>query len=103
MPKRLASWPDATFTVTKANGTEIHVAIGGRDRWALEQLIEAGTKGVTPIDNPAPRWGAYIHKLREAGVHVETVTEVHGGPFADTHARYVLRDHVCLLGQEAAA
>jgi len=42
-------------------------------------------------DNPAPRWSAYVHNLRESGVEIETVTEPHGGDFAGHHGRYVLR------------
>jgi hypothetical protein len=47
--------------------------------------------GCTPITEPAPRWAAYVHKLRELGVPVETVTEPHAGAFPGHHARYVLR------------
>src|SRR5665811_1625975 len=32
----------------------------GRDAWALDQLIRAGKRGCTPIDNPAPRWSHYV-------------------------------------------
>jgi hypothetical protein len=38
----------------------------GRDAWALGELITAGTEGCTPIDNPAPRWSAYVHKAKHA-------------------------------------
>jgi hypothetical protein len=36
------------------------------------------------------------------GVVIETVTEKHGGPYAGTHARYVLRSDVIVLGREHA-
>lgn len=71
--------------------------ISGRDEWALRQLIAAGQKGCTPIDNPAPRWSAYIHKLRRMGIDIETVDERHGGPFPGRHARYVLHSLVRAL------
>jgi hypothetical protein len=32
------------------------VTVVGRDLWALTELIEAGERGCTPIDQPAPRW-----------------------------------------------
>lgn len=70
--------------------TALRIVIKGRVRWALEALIRAGSKGCTPIDNPAPRWAAYVHKLRKLGVSVETVHEIHQGPFPGNHARYVL-------------
>jgi Winged helix domain len=54
-------------------------------------LISAGLVGVTPIDRPAPRWSHYVYKLRRAGIHVETIDEAHGGPYAGHHARYILR------------
>ena len=67
----------------------------GRDEWALRQLMAAGGQGCTPIENPAPRWSAYIHDLRhEHGLDIETVPERHGGPFPGTHARYVLHSDV---------
>jgi len=50
----------------------------------------AGSIGCTPINQPAPRWSAYIFNLRALNVPVETITETHKGAFAGTHARYVL-------------
>jgi hypothetical protein len=67
----------------------------GRDAWALWELIRAGEKGCTPMDAPAPRWSAYVHKLRsEYALPIETVHEVHEGPFKGVHGRYVLRAKV---------
>ena len=67
----------------------------GRVAWAFGELLMAGRCGVTPIDNPAPRWSAYIFTLRtEYGLDIETVNEPHGGPYPGTHARYVLRTRV---------
>ena len=69
----------------------------GRDAWALQNLMRAGVKGCTPIDHPGPRWSHYVFKLRKAGFVVETIHEGHEGPFAGTHARYVLRSQVSIL------
>lgn len=78
----------------------------GRDAWALRNLVNAGAVGCTPIDHPGPRWSHYVFKLRGFGFLIETVNENHGGQFAGTHARYVLRSKVEILresdGQEAA-
>lgn len=71
--------------------------LNGREAWALKALIERGENGVTPIDNPAPRWSHYIFKLRGYGIAIETINEPHGGPFSGTHARYVLRSPVTVL------
>jgi Winged helix domain len=67
------------------------VTLRGRDAWALLALQAANDSGCTSIDNPGPRWSGYVHKLRRAGITVETIREPHGGPFPGQHARYVLR------------
>lgn len=56
-----------------------------------------------PIDNPAPRWSGYVHKLRKAGIVIETIRESHGGPFAGEHARYVLRTEITILEIEGGS
>lgn len=81
------------YRIEGAQGAYL-LEIAGRDEWALRQLLAAGAKGCTPIDNPAPRWSAYIHKLRRMGIEIETVDERHGGPFPGRHARYVLHSPV---------
>jgi hypothetical protein len=75
----------------------------GRDAWALLKLIAAGEAGCTPIDTPGPRWSHYVFKLRRAGFFIETIDESHGGPFAGSHARYVLRSRVTILQQMGQA
>ena len=75
----------------------------GRLAWALLQLITAGEKGVTPIDNPGPRWSGYVFDLRQAGIVIETIDEKHGGPFPGSHARYVLRSQVDVLTDSEAS
>ncbi|MFT3986310.1 hypothetical protein [Aestuariivirga sp.] len=70
----------------------------GRDAWALLELLRMGERGCTPIDNPGPRWSHYVFKLKRAhGLDIETIDEKHGGAFAGTHARYVLRSQVEVL------
>ena len=74
--------------------------VQGRDAWALLQLVAAGKSGCTPITHPGPRWSAYVHALRhEQGLNIETVNENHGGPFAGTHARYVLHSPIEILSR----
>jgi hypothetical protein len=76
----------------------------GRDAWALSELHRAGQRGCTPIDNPGPRWSAYIFKLKRLhGLSIETLNEAHKGPFAGTHARYVLRSQVEILERSDVA
>lgn len=77
------------------------MTIVGRDAWALERLLQAGERGCTPIDQPAPRWSHYVFKLRtKYRLAVETINEAHGGTYAGSHARYVLRSDVEILPAE---
>ena len=73
------------------------VTVVGRDADTLERLVEAGERGLTPIEYPAPRWSHYVFKLRGLGFIIETVDEPHGGAFPGHHARYVLRSQVEIL------
>jgi hypothetical protein len=96
-------WGDAPYTIHLNNGDCFQVTVSGRDRWALAALIEAGAKGCTPINDPAPRWSAYVFNLRGIGIPIETHTEAHAGPFSGTHARYELLAHVTLSQGEDVA
>jgi hypothetical protein len=83
---------NASFDV---DGNRVTRQIPGRYAWALLELKKAGKRGCTPLDNPAPRWSAYIHQLRhEYGLDIQTIWEAHKGPFPGTHARYVLQSKV---------
>lgn len=79
------------------------LVVKGRDAWALSELMSAGENGCTPIDTPGPRWSAYVHNLRKAGVIIETHLEAHAGPFPGSHARYVLLSKITLIGGETVA
>ena len=79
------------YHIQPEGGEAFTILAKGRDAWALDRLREAGPKGCTPIDQPAPRWSAYVHNLRGLGVPIETLTELHGGEFSGTHGRYILR------------
>lgn len=79
------------YQVTPQNGEPFTIEAKGREAWALDRLRMAGPRGCTSIEQPAPRWSAYIHKLRERGVPIETIPEPHAGEFPGTHGRYVLR------------
>lgn len=88
------NYPARVFTMRNGAADPLHIIAKGRDRWALEALIAAVSKDCTPINNPAPRWSARIHKLCKAGISIETISENHSGPFAGHHARYVLTCNV---------
>ncbi len=78
------------------------LSVKGRDAWALDALLRAGERGITPIERPAPRWSQYVFKLRRAGLVVETIDEPHAGAYAGHHARYVLRSQVEVVTEERA-
>lgn len=82
---------------------EAVLSFAGRDAWALRELLRSGAEGCTPIEHPAPRWSGYVHKLRRAGLAIETLHERHGGPFPGLHARYVLRSPVRVVRDGAPA
>jgi len=82
----------------KIYGHDIDLGIAkGRNGWALLELHNAGKEGCTPIDNPAPRWSAYVFNLRQDGVPIETIHEAHKGSFPGTHARYVLSKPIKII------
>jgi hypothetical protein len=88
----------------------LRVKIGGtegpiltfRDRlaWALLCLMEAGQAGVAPLERPAPRWSQYILLLRQKGLVIETMLELHGGPYAGRRGRYRLRSLIEIVDRE---
>jgi hypothetical protein len=83
------------YQLRTAEGQNIRVSCKGRPAWALDRLLAAGARGVTPADEPAgPRWSAYVFNLRALGLEIETITEPHGGDYPGHHARYVLRARV---------
>ncbi len=85
------------ITVQLTNSKQM--SFKGRSAWALKQLIDAGEKGCTPITRPAPRWSSYIHDLRNAGVDVETIWQVHKGAYAGAHGRYILKTPMIIVSE----
>jgi hypothetical protein len=91
------------FIVYEGDGGARTINPRGRDAWMLGELIEAGSDGLTSLENPAPRISHYVFKLRRIyGLNVETIDEPHGGDFKGTHARYVLRSRVTSANPAAA-
>ncbi|TPK16752.1 hypothetical protein FJ872_17935 [Mesorhizobium sp. B2-5-9] len=68
-----------------------------------KQLINAGARGVTPLDLPTGvRMAHYIFLLRRHFV-ISTRHESHGGDFGGTHARYTLETFVNITEDIAVA
>lgn len=97
------NWPARAFTIKSGAAVPQYIVVKGRDGWALEALIAQGPKGCTSINNPGPRWAAYVHKLRKLGVTIDTITETHDGPFAGHNARYVLARTITACREGGAA
>lgn len=96
-------WNSAEFIIRNTGDAPFQITVTGRERWALECLMAAGDTGCKPIETPGPRWSAYVFDLRVIGHDIETINEAHSGPFAGTHARYVLRSNVALAGRDEVA
>lgn len=62
----------------------------GRLGWTIAHLVQAGSRGITTIERPAPRIPAYVHELRKMGFQIETEMEPHKGAYSGHHARYRL-------------
>ena len=60
--------------------------------WTLAHLIDAGARGVTPLEAPALRWSTYVHRLRERGIPIDTELEEHGGCYNQLRARTDLEE-----------
>ncbi len=92
--------------MSSSNIVELHVQrtdtdetlkLKGREAWTLSCLVEAGERGLTPLDRPAPRWSGYVYALRKRGLAIETVDERHSGPYPGAHGRYILRTPLTVL------
>jgi hypothetical protein len=77
------------------------IVVPKRAAWFLDELVKAGTQGVTTINYPGVRIGDCVLKLRKAGVNVQTLYELHSGEFAGRHGRYILRSNVQRLSAPA--
>ncbi|MDI3563934.1 hypothetical protein [Bradyrhizobium sp. Arg816] len=89
----------SNITIRMPSGSQI--TFTGREAWTLHRLIEAGSRGVTTIDHPAPRWSHYIFKLRRAGLTITTEYEPHRDSFPGTHGRYRLETLITVVAEAA--
>lgn len=84
----------ARFTLHGPDGPKTFT-LAGRPGWLLARLIEAGQTGLTAADfAPGLRVAGFVHRIRQAGVPVETRYERHEGRFPGNHARYRLAAEV---------
>lgn len=90
--------------ITLPDGSEsLPVTVVGRQAWMLDQLIQAGSRGLTSIERPAPRISHYIFRLRGVGFDIDTEYETHAGPFPGKHGRFRLRSKVRIVADSRKA
>ena len=88
-----------TFRATILGGeVPRRVTVNGRAAWFLLTLMQAGKRGVTTLERPAPRISHYLYQLRKLGFAVSTEYEAHGGAFGGNHGRFTLIDRVTIEG-----
>lgn len=84
-----------SFIATIHGGETSHkVKVSGRPAWFLLTLLQAGSRGTTTLERPAPRISHYLFILRRQGINVSTEYETHGGGFSGNHGRFKLIDRV---------
>lgn len=102
--EKLKRWGRAIYSVQDGEGEAREIQLMGRDRWALEMLIQAGSRGLTAIEMNGPRLHAYIFDLRhEHGLQIVREDEPHGGDFPGHHGRYFLKSKVAQKAAQAVA
>lgn len=87
-------WGPATCVVSNPNELDFEITVNGRVRWVLVELLRAGYRGLTSAEHPGTRLSDYVRRLRALGVRIDTLRELHDGPFPGVHGRYVLRSRV---------
>lgn len=87
-------WAPKICAIHNPNEKPFFIRIGGRELWALTKLAEAGATGCTAAQSGAARLAAYIWRLRQRDVLIETMREPNRGEFSGNHARYILHSTV---------
>ncbi|MBZ9655044.1 winged helix domain-containing protein [Phyllobacterium lublinensis] len=96
--------PKTQYQITAEIADGPRVLFTGRNAWAIKQLVEAGTRGVSSRDiPPGVRLAAHVFNLKKAGVVIETVHESHKGPFPGVHARYRTVTQVTIVEERGVA
>jgi hypothetical protein len=82
------------FALHAVDGTVQLLELAGREECALSHLLGAGDHKCKPIDAPVWRWSNDMFKLRRRAVDIATLNKPHGGPYAGTQTRYVLKSTI---------
>ncbi|KHQ53186.1 MULTISPECIES: winged helix domain-containing protein [Mameliella] len=95
-------WAKAPYIVTLPNGETQTVIIGGRVRWAIEELWKAGPAGRTGREALGPRCAAYIWQAKHVhGIPIADAWESHEGEHPGRHKRWWLDSEILSCIQES--
>ena len=84
-------WAKAPYEITTPEGETRIVTIGGRVRWAIEELRKAGAIGRTGREALGPRWAAYMHEAKHSfNIPIRDAWEPHEGEHPGRHKRWFL-------------
>lgn len=84
-------WAKAPYQITDTTEQSRIVVIGGRVRWAIEELRKTGRAGRTGREALGPRWVAYILAAKHTySIPTRDKTERHGGDQPGHHERWWL-------------
>ncbi|MGN7772170.1 winged helix domain-containing protein [Phyllobacterium sp. 22552] len=76
----------------------------GRVAWTAEQLVKAGSQGITTMQFPGVRLSEHVRVLRhDFGIEIETIVEKHDGPFPGSHGIYKLVTELVILKESEVA
>ena len=64
--------------------------------WFLQELQEAGERGITKADYPGLHVGDIVMRLRRRGIQIVCVMEPNTGVWGGDHGRYTLTSKVTL-------
>ena len=64
--------------------------------WFLQELQEAGERGITKADYPGLHVGDIVMRLRRRGIQITCVMEPNNGAFGGDHGRYTLMSKITL-------
>ncbi|MDQ0998088.1 hypothetical protein QFZ34_003270 [Phyllobacterium ifriqiyense] len=80
------------------------IILKGRVAWTAEQLVKAGSQGITTVQFPGVRLSEHVRVLRhDFGIEIETIVEKHDGPFPGSHGIYKLVTELAVLTESEVA
>ena len=85
------------FPPEGADAPRRDLALNGREAWCLNELVRAGTQGITSLAYPGACLSHYVFCLRRHGLAIDTASEANTGAFSGTHGRHTLKSRVRIV------